>query len=634
MLTVRRVWVCCLAVVLVSMTAGRARGAVADLIAVKDASIFSETGDTANGAGEVVHCGRTSAGNIRRALMQFDLTSIPAGSTVTAVTLTIYIEATSGGRPTETIQLRRITQSWSEGTSGAGSTTGGNGDAATAGDVTWTHRVFSTQTWSTAGGSFSGTTSGSASVSSAAGPRTFSAAGMVTDVQNWLNTPSTNFGWMLVGDESVNQSARRISSRQNSVSGRRPKLTVTYTPPAGTGACCANDGSCTILTNAACTGLSQVYKGDGTVCTPNPCPQPSGACCTAGAACEVRSPTACAGNSGTYAGNDTTCAPNPCLLIAGACCAANAACSVQTYSACVAGGGTYQGYGAGCAGQDCPWVLTPFVDPLPLPTVAVPLSGSPGDVATYRMEMLEIQHQFHSSLPMTTVWGYVGQYPGPTIEAFKDRPVTVTWANELRDTGQPVPPYRTQHVLTVDTCVHGPNVTGVVPYTVVHLHGAHVPPDSDGLPDLAFPPGQQSPPYVYTNNQQAGTLWYHDHALGLTRLNVYMGLAGFYLLRDGAEESLNLPRGENEIPLVIQDRSFKPDGQLDYHTTFVDQFFGDFITVNGKVWPYLSVRQGKYRFRLLNGSNSRTYTLSLKNGGASVPFQQIGTDLGLLPAPV
>jgi spore coat protein A len=110
-----------------------------------------------------------------------------------------------------------------------------------------------------------------------------------------------------------------------------------------------------------------------------------------------------------------------------------------------------------------------------------------------------------------------------------------------------------------------------------------------------------------------------------------MGLAGFYLIRDPAESELNLPRGRYEIPLVIQDRSFDDDSSLEYPESWEEEFFGHVILVNGKVWPYLDVEARKYRFRILNGSNSRTYRLALDSGQA---FYQIGTDGGLLEQPV
>ncbi len=195
--------------------------------------------------------------------------------------------------------------------------------------------------------------------------------------------------------------------------------------------------------------------------------------------------------------------------------------------------------------------------------------------------------------------------------------------NNLRDSTGAL---RTTHYFPVDTCVHGPDVTGQAPVTVVHLHGARTAAGNDGQPDLAFPPGQLAS-YFYPNDQRACTMWYHDHALGLTRLNVYMGLAGAYVLRDPVDDALNIPRGQFDIPLIIQDRSFNPDGTLRYPTDYHEHFFGDFLLVNGKVNPVMTVAQGKYRFRIVNACNSRTLTLMQNDG---FPFRMIASDQGLL----
>ncbi len=313
----------------------------------------------------------------------------------------------------------------------------------------------------------------------------------------------------------------------------------------------------------------------------------------------------------------------------GACCLPDGSCVDLTGEQCLEQSGDYHGDGTKCAAVSCQLPLTPFIDPLPLPTIATPVTGSPGGSAHYRMVMQETFQQLHSELPATRVWGYNGTYPGPTIEARRDSLITVQWVNDIRvfETGE----LRTEHALAVDTCLHGPNMSGIVPVTVTHLHGGKVPQDSDGYPEATFPPGDSSGIYHYPNIQPAGILWYHDHALGITRLNVMMGLAGYYLLRDENEESLNLPSGEYEIPLAIQDKSFNPDGSIKYPDHFEDHFFGDYILVNGKVWPYHNVKQGHYRFRLLNGSNSRAYQLYFSNGA---PMVQIGTELGLLNSPI
>ncbi|MFU8829142.1 MAG: DNRLRE domain-containing protein, partial [Phycisphaerales bacterium] len=313
----------------------------------------------------------------------------------------------------------------------------------------------------------------------------------------------------------------------------------------------------------------------------------------------------------------------------GACCFTDGSCVELTQSDCASSGGNYRGDGTMCHMVTCPLVLEPFVDALPRPGIAQPLTGAPGQAAHYEIAMTEQFQKLHRDLPPTRVWGYDGSYPGPTIEAWRNEPVTVFWANDLRvsETGQ----LRTHHVLTVDECLHGPDMTGQVPVAVVHLHGGKVGPESDGYPEHSFPPGQQSDLYTYPNDQPAATLWYHDHALGITRLNVMMGMAGFYLIRDAQEAALGLPSGEYEIPLAIQDRSFNADGSLKYHEQWHEHFFGDTILVNGKVWPFLEVDRGKYRMRLLNGSNSRAYTLALSDHAV---FWQIGSDLGLLEAPV
>jgi spore coat protein A len=208
------------------------------------------------------------------------------------------------------------------------------------------------------------------------------------------------------------------------------------------------------------------------------------------------------------------------------------------------------------------------------------------------------------------------------------------------------------HALRIDTNLHGAEAGTPAVRTVVHVHGLKVLPGSDGYPDAWFTtdfaqtgPFFKNRIYDYPNDQRAATLWYHDHAIGITRLNLYMGLAGLYILRDDIEESLNLPSGMYEIPLIIQDRNIAPDGSLVYPAPTVPpiaEFFGESILVNGKIWPYLDVEPRKYRFRMLNASNARFYRLSLLesdevgnvtgHGGPS--FVQIGSDGGLLSQPV
>lgn len=194
-----------------------------------DTSIYQSSGTVSNGAGEHLFSGRTQTAGLRRALLRFDPSQIPAGSTITAATLDLTLTLTVGVDGEGA--LHRVTESWGEGTSDAGSP-GGNGIAATAGDATWTHRVFPDVAWSTDGGAFESTASGVTAITTAPGLKTFaSSAGMVSDVQAWLDQPSINFGWVLLCDEPITGNARRFASREAAAS-TRPRLTVTFTPPA------------------------------------------------------------------------------------------------------------------------------------------------------------------------------------------------------------------------------------------------------------------------------------------------------------------------------------------------------------------------------------------------------------------
>ncbi len=341
----------------------------------------------------------------------------------------------------------------------------------------------------------------------------------------------------------------------------------------------------------------------------------------------------------------------------------------------------------------------------------------------------------------TTVWSYASMldprpvadggtlnYPALTVEGKTGRPVRVKWVNGLvDDDGDYLP-----HLFAVDQTLHWANPAGgpggtdthgmdATPYTgpvpiVTHVHGAHTTEDSDGYPEAWYLPAANDIPdgyatggrlfdqfkqeaearqgqawepgsavFQYPNDQRPATLWYHDHTLGMTRLNVYAGPAGFYLLRRAGDRvAPRLPRpapqrGDKpgkkyyEIPIAIQDRSFNADGSLYYpdNRAFFEglnvpgatpqfpgapelriplepdealdgqmsdispqwnpEFFGNTMVVNGKTWPYLNVEQRRYRFRLLNGSQSRFLILKMNNG---MPFTQIGSEGGYLPKPV
>lgn len=272
----------------------------------------------------------------------------------------------------------------------------------------------------------------------------------------------------------------------------------------------------------------------------------------------------------------------------------------------------------------------------------------------------------------TPVWGYgvVGAnsanptrvyFPGPTFEVDKGVPLKVTFRNDLLGVANPMP---------VDTTLDWANpgsVGGLVPVpTVAHLHGAQSQYLSDGLPDAWNTPNDLrtgrlfNKPYRYENAQEAAHLWYHDHTRGITRTNVYMGLAGHYFIRDENEKALQashvLPRYPYEVPVVLQDRQLDSLGNLLYpasdpanpflpRPTHLPEFFGDIILANGITWPRMNVEQRKYRFRLLNGSDSRFYALRVQreqsvSGSPSRPRGQplkilvIGNELGLLNSPV
>jgi spore coat protein A len=303
---------------------------------------------------------------------------------------------------------------------------------------------------------------------------------------------------------------------------------------------------------------------------------------------------------------------------------------------------------------------------------------------TYTLKIQEFNQSLGlgATVPNTLLWGYGkdGQaptFPGRTFELNQGDMVTVTYMNDLVDaTGNPLP-----NRMPVDTTLDWANpgtVGGLTPVPVVaHLHGGDSEYLSDGGPeawgtpcatDLGIPSNANancasavdpqegrlfSFPYTYENTQEAGTLWYHDHALGITRTNVYMGLAGFYILRDANEDALRtgevLPSSPYEVPIVIQDREFDSTGQLLYPVgktpvnSALPEFFGSVALVNGQAWPKLNVEPRKYRLRLLNGSDSRFYDLrweifakdnKIEPGkGIPVPILVVGNELGLLNTP-
>jgi spore coat protein A len=291
--------------------------------------------------------------------------------------------------------------------------------------------------------------------------------------------------------------------------------------------------------------------------------------------------------------------------------------------------------------------LTPFVDHLPLPRRRV--VDGPGRLVV-RLEAS--QHRFHRELPPSRVWTYDGCLPGPSIEVSRGAELEVRWENHLSGPFPVVVTVAPEHAVdgVPAQCVPGRSGGTVDPYAaalsgfaVVHLHGGMTHAPSDGWTENIAAPGQALLD-TYPNDQRAAMLWYHDHVMGVTRFNVYAGLAGLWIVRDQRERELELPEGPPyEVPLLLADRNFDvdDDGRLTgalLHKTDpeVMECFSPFTTVNGTVWPYLDVEPTTYRFRLLNGSNARTYRLVLTRDGRPdhERITQIGTEAGLLLAPV
>jgi spore coat protein A len=290
---------------------------------------------------------------------------------------------------------------------------------------------------------------------------------------------------------------------------------------------------------------------------------------------------------------------------------------------------------AAAARRPRPWLqaekLAHFVDPLPVPAVLRALKeiADPNDpskrLGYLNVEMRPADIRVHRDLAPTVMWAYNGLVPGPSIEARTGQGLLVDWINHLPE----------EHFLPIDHTLCGAGADLPKVRTTVHVHGAVVPPESDGFPEHWQTPGQTYRA-VYPMKQDAATLWYHDHAMGIERLNQYAGLFGFFLIRDAHEDTLGLPDGKHEIPLVFCDRLFYADGQLHYPDSgdetapWVPEVYGDVVMINGSLFPYLEVEPRPYRFRFLNASNTRFFRFSFSN---SLSLAQIGSDQGLLPAP-
>jgi spore coat protein A, manganese oxidase len=267
--------------------------------------------------------------------------------------------------------------------------------------------------------------------------------------------------------------------------------------------------------------------------------------------------------------------------------------------------------------------ITKFTESLPIPFPASPPST---------LTIAQSSHSFHKNLGAGPTLAYGGfSILGPSIEVTRGTPVSINVFNNIVGSHPLLQAVDTGLYGTLESDKTGPRVS-------LHLHGSNTEAKSDGYPMDTFRPGQTYL-YNFNNNQEAATLWYHDHAMGITGLNVLAGLAGLYLIRDvddpvGGNGPLGLPSGAPyEIPLVIQDRSFNTDGSMSHpkQPPWLVEYVTNVGTVNGKAWPNLNVDRTLYRFRIVNGSSARTYNLKLSS---KQPIIQIGTDQGMLNAPV
>lgn len=211
---------------------GVAQAQTATAGATKDTTLYEfPTGDLGNGSGAYMFAGRTGQVelSIRRAVLAFDIASVvPAGSTITGVSLRLYMSKTPTGASTQS--LHRTMANWGEGASND-SGEEGNGTGAQTGDATWLHTFYSDSFWTTPGGDFAGVASAS-TVVSGVGFYTWSGAGLISDVQSWLDAPSTNFGWTILGDESQSRTSKRYNTSENGSASTRPQLTINYVVPA------------------------------------------------------------------------------------------------------------------------------------------------------------------------------------------------------------------------------------------------------------------------------------------------------------------------------------------------------------------------------------------------------------------
>jgi FtsP/CotA-like multicopper oxidase with cupredoxin domain len=541
----------------------------------------SATGAESNGAGSYFFVGRTDAAQLRRGVIAFDVAgSIPAGSTITSVMLTLNLSRTRDGTP-RTVELRRLLADWGEGTSNADVQEGSGAPAAT-GDATWIHRFSNTVFWASSGGDFSGTLSATNLVGGT-GNYTWSSAlnpQMVADVQSWLDNPLGNFGWIVLGVEDVDQTARRFDTKENGTVGDRPALAITYTTGAVT---------------------PTPTRTPTATFTPVPSPTPT--------ATRTPTPTATRTFTPTPTAPSTPGTPSPTPTRTPTVTYTATRTSTPTFTAIPFTATATRTPTATATRTSTP---TPPATPTPTATATPPVFSNPlsfPPVATASSLGISIQPACLPILPgpCTNLWTYGGSFPGLTIRRPTGLTTQVTFTN---------------------------NLPGAAGEMTVHNHGSHSSPESDGRPDELLIGTGGSRTYTYQHvedggNERGAMQFYHDHRMDFTARNLWMGLAGLYIIDDPADPP-TLPSGQFEVPLAIADRQFDAENQIPYVFNAMG-VTGDKILVNGGYRPYLEVGDRKYRLRLLNASNARIYSLMLSPSGS---FTQIGTESGLLPAPV
>lgn len=234
-----------------------------NLPASKDNTIYSE-GALSNAVGDYLFGGETGIGDFRRSLIKFDIAAgLPAGVTIDEVQLSLNVSKVPD-LDSHNFSLYRLTSDWGEGSSNAPGVEGGGTDASTD-DATWSHTFFPFNFWTTAGGDYLETASVTALIGGLGTAIWPSTDALVADVQQWLDQPDSNFGWILIGNETAGGTAKRFNSRENPAVNLRPKLTIMFTSPP-TGACCSMSGECTDVQASVCQASGGFFNSEGSSC--------------------------------------------------------------------------------------------------------------------------------------------------------------------------------------------------------------------------------------------------------------------------------------------------------------------------------------------------------------------------------